>query len=257
MKITKRIFAAFLALTLALGLFLVPANQVEATGKVAVPSKVRVMPNISDTVSFDLPAYGYSIKNLKSSSKNLKAKQTYQYNSFDAEEKENESSATITMYASKEGTYKVSFDIYNASGVKESSKKITVYAKSDLPMKSLKLGNKNYLSETDLNSRLLTAKSGKVSISMAKGYKLKKLEYGVYNKAKDDVVYTTIKNKKKITFGTEVSSSNYSYTSSYRDYKYNYWRNPALAYTYIRVTYTDKYTKTEQVSTYSFYKWVN
>ncbi|MBA4686206.1 MAG: hypothetical protein H2184_03555 [Candidatus Galacturonibacter soehngenii] len=264
MKIIKKLFTAFLALTLVIGVLLVPSTQAKADSYGAVPKKVRIYAMTSkQTLSFDLPGYDYTIANLKSSNSKLKVKQTF----YRTEEgyTENSNFATISLYASKEGTYKVSFDILDAQGKKVSSKKITVYARNDSPLKTLKLG-KNTITSTTVNDAnmkttdnyLLKGNSGKVKVTLAKGYKLKKIEYGIYDKAKKEIVYTTVKNNKKITYGKD--SSEYSSKDEYFDEdegKYirrKYWTKSAVAGTFIRVSYLDKYTKQENTLSYSFYK---
>lgn len=264
MKIIKKLFTAFLALTLVIGVLLVPSTQAKAYSYGAVPKKVRMYAMTSNqTFSFDLPGYGYTIANLKSNNSKLKVKQIL----YSTEEgyTENDNYATISLYTGKEGTYKVSFDILDAQGKKVSSKKITVYARNDSPLKTLKLG-KNTITSTTVNvvnmktsdNYLLKGNSGKVKVTLAKGYKLKKIEYGIYDKAKDQMVYTTVKNNKKITYGkisSEYSSKNEYFDEDEGTYtRRNYWRKTATASTAIRVTYLDKYTKQENTLSYSFYK---
>lgn len=264
MNIIKKLFTTFLALTFVIGVLLVPSTQVKAYDD--VPTKVRMYAMTSGQgISFDLPGYGYTIANLKSSNSKLKVKQSY----YSTEEgySNNSNYATISLYTSKEGTYKVSFDILDGNGKKVSSKKVTVYARNDSPLKTLKLG-KNTITSTTINTsnmktadnNLLIGKSGKIKVTLAKGYKLKKIEYGIYDKAKDEIVYSTIKNNKKITYGknaTEYSSKSEYYDEDEGTYtRRNYWRKSPTASTIIRVTYLDKYTKKESTLSYSFYKLV-
>lgn len=263
MKIIKKLFTAFLALTLVIGVLLVPSTQAKA-GYGKVPTKVRIYAmTAGQSINFDLPGYGYTIANLKSSNSKLKVKQT-NYTSEEGYE-EDENYTSISLYTSKEGTYKVTFDILDGNGKKVSSKKITVYARNDSPLKTLKLG-KNTITATTVNTtnmkttdnNLLKGNSGKLKVTLAKGYKLKKIEYGIYDKAKNRMVYSTIKNNKKVTYGkyAHESSSKYEYYDDEEaTYKRSiYMRKSALANTVINITYLDKYSKQEKMLSYSFYK---
>lgn len=256
MKISKKFTSVLLVLTFVVGLFFVPANVVKAASYGTIPKKVRIYSDSTyQTLSFDLGGYGYSIKELKSNSSKLKVKQTYQRTEQGTAN--NENYATLTLFTNKEGNYKVSFNIVNAAGKKVSTHTINVYAKNDSVLKTLKVGKNDVFSTKDSNFSLLKGNSGKVKVAMSKGYKLKKIEYGVYDKSKSDYVYTTIKNNKKITYGKQVSEYNYSYESAYSSYKYSYWSKSAMANTYIRITYIDKYTKTQDTISYAFYRWVD
>lgn len=256
MKISKKLMSVLLVFTFVIGLFFAPVNEVEAASYGSVPKKVRIYSNSTyQTFSFDLGGYGYSIKDLKSSSSKLKVKQTYQRTQEGMAD--NDNYATITLYATKEGDYKVTFNIVDASGTKVSAHTVKVYAKNDSVLKGLKVGKNNAFSSTDSNYSLLKGSSGKVKVTMSKGYKLKKIEYGIYDSSKSEYVYTTIKNNQKITYGTKVSEYSYSYESAYSTFKYNYWSKSAMANTFIRVTYVDKYTKAQDTISYGFYRWIN
>lgn len=256
MKISKKITSILLALTFVIGLFAMPSNAVKAQSYGSVPKKVRIYSDSTyQTFSFDLGGYGYSIKGLKSNSSKLKVKQTYQRTEQGTST--NQNYATITLLANKEGNYKVSFNIVDAAGKKVSAHTVKVYAKNDSVLKTLKVGKNDVFSANNLNYSLLKGNSGKVKVAMSKGYKLKKIEYGVYDNNKSEYVYSTIKNNKKITYGKQVSEYSYSYESAYSSYKYNYWSKSAMATTYIRITYIDKYTKTQDTISYAFYRWVD
>lgn len=118
---------------------------------------------------------------------------------------------------------------------------------------------------------LQTKKKGKLSIKMAKGYKLKSLEIGkytckqfknkstftdfekeVYAQVGSEMVYQKVKNNSTITLSTNSYYLDHynkrQYFYSY-DYTYTYingsFSDSILAPTLVKVTYIDKYTKKE------------
>lgn len=96
-----------------------------------------------------------------------------------------------------------------------------------------------------------TKKSGKLSIKMASGYKLQKIQIRTYDKDGKEVK-KTVKNNKKITLGQYAYS--YSYNREYNNTPnsfYGYWYKYLNAPTYIEITYKDKWTKQSEVVTYS------
>ncbi|MDY3918803.1 MAG: hypothetical protein SOZ59_07340 [Candidatus Limivivens sp.] len=254
MKITKKLSLFFTALFLCAGILFGTGMETQAAG---VPKKARVYAGYPNNygIEFDLANPRYTIKNLKSNSKYLIVKLTRQdanKSSYSGESNE----FNIGTYAKKEGTYKISFDVYNGSK-KVSSKTITVYAKNDSPVKTCKFSCK-----TAANG-LTTAKTSTVKVTMNKGYKLKKIEVGTTKNTKtesgsihSEVVYKTIKNGGKFTLGTQP----YIYKSQSgnvdSDYYYNSYSENITAETVIRITYVDKYTKAEDTRTYSLSKLV-
>ncbi len=246
----KKFSCMVLALLMLVTVFSVPTTA-SAAEKESVPQKVRIYSGSYDNyaISFDYDNSGDQIKNLKTSSKNLVARQTRQESSSE-DSYGSDNSATIGLYAKKEGKYTVSFDIYSKDGsTKRSSQKVTVYAKNDSPIKSIKLDGKN-IWEEQYTSAFTTKKSGKLSISMAKGYTLKKIQIRTYDKNGKEVV-KTVKNNKKITLGQYSYSYTYSYESEYSSYWRSYWYKYLNAPTYIEITYKDKWTKQNEVITYS------
>lgn len=254
MKNLKKMLSALLALALLLTVFTVPTLEVNAATYGKVPSKVRIIPHTvtNSPITFDLADEKDKITNIKTSSKSLKAKQTYNYvyNSKTSPEN-NQKYAEIDVYATKQGKYTLTFDILKGNGKKRSTHKITVYAYDDVPLKALKINNKSYL-----DFDLLTGNSGKIKVTMNKGYKLKKLEYGVYNKDGSKMTYKKIKNGSKITFGKYFYKYDYDFTSTNSSFYYNYWTRGLMAPTKIRITYIDKYTKQENVTERTLNKWV-
>lgn len=282
MKLTKKITSVVLSLALFLSLFLSVGQVSQAavsasTLKKAVPSKIRIMPyneyvsgDYTSTTSIFVPYASSSncISNIKVSKKGLYAKMTN-------EQKYDDSSDTypyhgvIGLYASKEGTYKVSFDVLKKKGgAKLYSKTVTVYVKSDSPFATAKFAGKSNWYTVQNKSK------GKISFKMNKGYKLKSIEVGTYQRTEEKdnhssedstssttkvnsaLVYKKVKNNSVITLGT--SGNYYYYHYSYksdnsRNLSHNMGDN-MLATTTVKVTYVDKYTKKNAEAYYYLYK---
>lgn len=264
---TKVLAMLFLTMTMVL------LCSTFAFAKAKVDTKIRSYPQGSGSCSITFDAYGDTIKNLKSKSSSMMVKTTNvnQYrSSYNSDY--NSKSATIQVYTKKAGTFKFSFDIYGKDGKKKTSHTVTVYSKTDSPLKSLKFGSRDLINYSIKNGRSTNlnyytkAVSGKLSVKMNKGYKLKKIEIGKTKvtkksdssiKVSSETVYTKVKNGAKI----KLSSTQYQYLHEsgdpepkegdrYSSYNYDY-SNEMFAYTYIRITYTDKYTKAEDTYTTS------
>ena len=181
MKIFKRTVSLFLAFCLCAGMLLL---QPQSTVSAAVRNKptttvLRMSSNSFDSsaIYVNLPkAKVCYIKNIKTSSKNLIAKNTHYYTTS-SDDTYTDTFASIGLYAKKTGKYKVTYNICDKSGNKLSSGKVTVYVKNDLPVKSVKFAGK------EVNYALTSKKSGKLSVKMNKGYTLKKITVTTYNKA--------------------------------------------------------------------------
>lgn len=276
MKSIKKLCSVILTLALFVSIFSSSAFTSEAATKSAsqlkkaVPSKVRIFAYNEysyNGITVYINDYKNHITNIKTSSKNLKAKvtrKTYDSNTTD-------NYGVIGLYALKEGKYTVSFDVLTEKGGKKLySKKVTVYAKNDSPIKSITYaGNTNLY---DIQSKA----SGKLNVKMNKGYKLKSIEVGTYSytdqkdtsKSSDTSVsvekgydttltYKKVKNNSKITLGTiPYSNYTYRYSKSSSDYSsslniYKYLNTDVIASTDVRITYIDKYTKQETTTTYT------
>ena len=276
MKSLKKLCSVILTLALFVTLFSSSAFSSEAATKSvaqlkkAIPSKVRIYPN-SEYTSNGVKVYINNdenyITNIKTSSKNLKAKVAYK-NYYSSSE---DNYASIGLYATKEGTYKLSFDVFNKKGGKKLfTKKVTVYAKADAPFKSIKYAGSSNLYDIQKKA------SGKLSVKLNKGYKLKSIEVGTYSyidqvdknetsensvaiekKYSTELKYKKVKNNAKITLGTIPSSYyNYRYENEKNDYSsylyvYKSLSSDLIANTNIRITYIDKYTKEEVTTSYT------
>lgn len=198
---------------------------------------------------------GYRISNVKSSSSSLLVKKTkenystdtdYDYDTdlYKAQKMTSYHDTCISYFAKKAGTYKVSFDVVDTKTNKTvATKTIKVIAKNTVyldPIKSIKYNGKdlyNYYPYTNKTS-------GKLKVTMKKGYQLVKIEVGKVN-SKGVTEYKKVKNGAKIKLATKQTYS-YSYAASYSDYKYAYSYNRLFPETIIRITYKNK--KTKQIS---------
>ncbi len=271
MKLFKQIICTVLTLCLCAGLLLVPSTPVSAAANPSAPKNVDVYyyedyPQVNDyAISVQLGTTGKNIKNLKTNNKNLKAKVT----SLSLSSSQN--SGYIGVYAKKTGTYKVSFDVYNAKNkkVKSLSVKVRVLkptASNSYPFKSITFDGKAY----DYQN-LYTKGSVKINVKMNKGYKLKSIEYRTYGKPK--TTYSTsnsktisnaetaksvkgIKNNMsfKLNLGhyANYSASSYAFESTYYNSEYHYLSTAVLAPTTIVITYQtkDKQTRTTYYTLY-------
>ena len=166
---------------------------------------------------------GDRVTNIKSSSKNLIATKTRE-RVYTTTEKDYDTgkmvtetkygTAYISFFAKKAGTYTVTFDVTKSDGTVRCTKTITVktnsYTTSTVnPVKSIKYAGKdlyNYYPYT-------TKTSGKLKVTLKKGYKLVSIEIGKYNSA-GEIVYKKVKNNSKITLSKKrVTKSEYKYTS--------------------------------------------
>ncbi len=244
-----------LLLTFSFGLACLVMAKATNVQAAEVPEKVRVYYTGQDSFDVKLDHYGDSIDNLKVNSKNALVKIT----SIDKSQNQDENNTivetnkqSIGIYTKKFGTYTVTFDIVDENGKKISSKKTIVYC-YESPI-TIKIDGKHV-------SDNITAKSGKVTVSVASKNKISKLQYGkaeeVENGSKAegnydytvDYVYKTFKSGSKITFNAIPESSERisDYSSEYYVSKYQYLWSGFTAYTPIKVTYKDQYTGNNEV----------
>ncbi len=261
MKSTKKLVRRMILLaTLFVAFFAMGIVGEAAAKKSTVPKKVRIYVDSVDTDAIQVlyAKEKYQIKNLKTNSKKLIAKQSYQSYEI-SNDGESDNSAEISLYAKKQGSYKVTFDICDEKGnVVEKKVTVQVFAKNDSPFKKVTYNGKSSI------EYYTTKSSVKFKVAMNKGYKLKKIEYSVNNISKDewedgyncytDTTWKTIKNGGKVTLNKYgyIYASRYSYGTPGDGYYYlnDHWSDEMVADTMIRVTYIDKYTKEEATSTF-------
>lgn len=268
MKSREKLTMSLAVLFLFAGLLIESCLTVSAAAE--VPKKVRIKPNSAyEVFELSLSEPTDKIRNIKTSSTNLKAKETKIDIYVDSEGKTVRNKRAISLYAAEEGRYTVSFDITGADNTKKSRKKVTVYAYSDLAVKEITLDGKTTY------GGITEKASGRLKVAMNSGYKLKKIEIGKYVKTTEadgksidsNVKYTKIKNNSKVTFSKVLYEKAYESGSlspgesndpyQYPKYYNKYWTQNLLARTEIRITYIDKYTGEPAVSVYYFHRLIS
>lgn len=255
-----------LLLAIAFAVTLVPSLSFKAYAadnaqvKDIIPTKARIYTQSVDNsaIEIELVDSGYKLTKLKSSDKNLKVYNTgfeeSQYGDYKTE-------FQIGCYALKSGTYKVSFTL--VKGKKKTAKTVTVYAKDDSPIKSVKYGGKRLDTYNEAYyGGFGYPNSGAFKVTMNKGYKLKRIEVERYIKSSyssDDYEGVT-SDRYEIKNGATVTLSDQAYRHKYES---EYYPENAedteymCAETSFIVHYIDKYTKEERTRSYSVYKLVN
>lgn len=249
----KKIACLLLAACMGTAAFFVPDTRAFAKAKVEPSSR-----NITVGVPYELPIrVSYSkgdaqIKNLKTNSKNLIAKQTYQYfHDWGGSDNDNYGTAEIGLYAKKAGTYQVTFDVCSQSGKKNSRHTVKVIARnpgaSDYPIKRVTFAGKNTFYE------ISKKKSGKFKVVLNKGYKLKSITMTYYDKSGKEVT-KKIKNNGKVTLSEYASKHENEWTSSYSDeWSYNL-STDMFARTEFAISYQNTKTKATGEIWYSLYR---
>lgn len=242
MNTLKRISGIMLSLCMVLSILVIPTVDASAKAKAPSSAKIIVGQQNSGAIEVTYSANDKQIMNIKSSSKNLLAVQTYQY----AHEKFSYSNksygyANIGLYAKKKGNYKVTFDVCDAKGKKNNSYTVKVSASGDStyvsPVKKITFDGK-----ADTFYNVTTKKSGKFKVTMNSGYSIKSIKMHTYDKD-GNLVTKTIKNNQKVTLGNYAYINENENISEYSDYFYYFMSTNQFATTEFEVTYMDKKTK--------------
>lgn len=246
MQIGKRIIAMVFVACLAAAVLMVPDAEAYAQAAIT-PKKVTVS---EGSISYASIRVDYSkgdaqLKNIKSSSPNLIARQTRQYCS----EYSDSNYAEIGLYAKKAGSYRVTFDVCDANGNKVSSHKVKVKAvkrNSDYtyPIKEVTFAGKQFSYEL-----LTPKKKGKFRVALNKGYKLKSIEMEYYD-ADGRSQRKTVKNNADVALGLYTYKREYSYSRYDGDDWYYSFYTRLFAETNFYVAVQDK--KSKQITTYIF-----
>lgn len=259
MKILKKLSATLL--TLALVMTFAVGTAFAEDGDV-FPTKFRYYYNegsIGNQEAYiSLADVNYRIDNVTSSSSKLTAKLTREYIYQHSYDNSQANEYRIGLFAEKEGTYTVKYNVVDLDGNVISKHSMKVYAYKS-PVTSLTLGGKNW--------GFLSGTSGKVSVKLNSKNPIQKIEYGVYkfNKTEDeystqgntDLVYKTVKNNGTVKYGKQTYKYLHEYenTDYYGNRNFNYQMQTDLyAPTEIRVTYKDQYTKRNETVSQRFYK---
>ncbi|MCR5469170.1 MAG: hypothetical protein K6F37_09430 [Lachnospiraceae bacterium] len=195
------------------------------------------------TFSIEINNSSAVLKDLKSSSKDLKLKKTYTNNytctGYTSDTDPSYSSYHISLYSKKPGNYKVTFSVDG----KKYTLNVRVVDNSN-HIKSIKFGSKTIETYSITNdgdgytysntyNYNVSGKSGKLTVSTNSNYKITGLVVASTNK-KGEYTYKAYKNGKKIT----LSKSKYSYKSEDGNYTYN----APKKYTHVYVSYKNTYT---------------
>ena len=113
----------------------------------------------------------YRIDNVTSSSSKLTAKLTWENNYQNSYDNSQANEYRIGLFAEKEGTYTVKYDVVDLDGKVVSNHSMKVYAYKS-PVTKITLGGKTW--------GLLSGTSGKVSVKLNSKNPIQKIEYGVY-----------------------------------------------------------------------------
>lgn len=225
-----------ICIVLCAGMILSP-EYVQAASQQEIPKSIHTN---YDAVYLTVPmkTIKHRIKNLKTDSLDAKANVC-----TIAAEEGLDLYSEIGIDMRKEGTYKVTFDVYNGSGKKESSHSVKVYYDSEQAVNRFEFDGK----KCDEYGSLFTKKTkGKLSVEMNKDYKLKKIVISTYDKTGKENA-KQIKNNETITLGRY--SSIYKYGKETGS-EYTMYRS-VLAGTTITVYYIDKYTGQEEQKSFS------
>ncbi len=266
MRISKKIACFLFAACMAVSVLAVPNTKAYAQAKVS-SEKMNITVNSTYTNQIEIT---YSegdaqIKNIKTNSKNLIAKQTYQYYHQEAYTYSERpyGYARIGLFAKKAGNYRVTFDVCGPDGSKKSSHSLRVKAgnsdRNESPVKKATFAGKETFFE------LCGKKSGKFKVEMNKGYKLKSITM-ITDDANGKSVEKKIKNNTKVTLGEYAYKSEDDYT--YYDYDYDpvtyqetrrerwsyYLYSDMFAQTEFRVEYVNTKTKTQGTAYFSLYR---
>lgn len=183
----KKIVSLFLALTLCLGAFMIPSQEVNAASPTFYNTNIKIflLKNTAHGYYVNNPTKKDKITNIKVADKKILKAYRDSNNKY-----------LIWFKPKKAGTTKVTFKY----GKKTFSTKVTVQ-KWVNPCKTLKLGNKNYASEfknakhywSNWSSKPSKTKKVKLSVKANKGWTLKSISYGNGSTSKQIKNNSTIK----------------------------------------------------------------
>lgn len=212
----------------------------DVNGNVKEQKKMRISTYADSVSSFDVRyGSGDKISNLKVNKKGLEAQvvSTNNYSSY--------GNAYIGVYATKPGTYKVSFDVVNSANQKRGRYTMQIQAvNSSALIKKAVFGKQTVVSNSasikkgvktssSKESCKVKGTSGKLKVTANSQYKITGIIVVSVDK-NGKYTYKKFKNGKKLTLSKKyeaTSTSAYSGTSSHS----------AKKYTYIYISYKDKF----------------
>ncbi len=215
-----------------------------------IPDRVRIDPLVTRNMAICMKLVdgGYQVKNLKTSSKNLKVFVTRlsRYNASTTYK----TLINIGCFATKVGKYKVSFTLDN--GKKNIKKSVTVYCKTGYGVKKVTLGGKRI--DLDNNGAMAPVEGGVLKVQLNKNYVLKGIEMEIYTaNDRKNMTKVPIKNGQYITLSKIAEKDNDPGSS----YIYSHHYEEMVAPTRIIVRYEDKKTKIKSYQSFPLYLLVN
>lgn len=211
----------------------------DVKGNVKQTTKMRVLTYSIDSLDVEHGA-GDKITNLKCNKKTgLSLCQTSYYSDGSSY-----GATTISVYATKTGTYKLTFDVVNSANQKRGSYTVTVQAvNTDSLIKKATFGSKTVVANsstikkskkttTTTRATKVTGSSGKLKITPNSQYKITGMVVVSVSKS-GTYTYKKIKNGKKITLSKAYATINKD--ASGNDY------SSTKKYTYIYVSYKDTF----------------
>lgn len=190
-----------------------------------------------NAIDINFAEKGGHIGHLKTSSKNINAKVVEMHSSIPMG-----CTAKIGLYATKKGIYTISFDILNSDEKRVSSHSVKVFANIDRAVESATFAGMPIQGFTD-------KENGKLSVTMNKGYTLKKIVVETFDKTGEQNL-KTVKNNSMIALGKYA----YLYENEEADGDYYKMTTSIMATTTIHIYYIDKYTKNEECEIYYMYR---
>lgn len=262
MKIWKKIAGMATAVGIMAAVLAAPdLNARAAAGASVESSNIEIAAQSAYTTSITVKyAKGDArIKNIKTSSKNLFARQTQQeYRSYESTYSQYPFGyARIGLYAKKPGNYKVSFDVCDAAGKKTAKLTVKVRARYNTGYDS-PIQKATFSGKQDAFYTLSKKKSGKFKVTMNKGYKLKSITMVTYD-AGGKRVEKKIKNNANVTLGSYVDKYEEEYVyNSYWDESESYasyhLSTSLFATTTFQVEYQNKKTKSIGMTSFGIYR---
>lgn len=251
MNTWKRLAGLALALIMAVTVVAMPDMDASAKAKLSKKTIVITTKSVyNETIQVTYSKSDKYIKNLKvkgSGSKNLLVRQTcqnYHENSYSTDN----GYASLSFFAKKKGTYKVTFDVYNKNDKKENAFTVTVKAVDSVGSYDYPIKSATFDGKTNVFYDLTTKKSGKFKVKMKNGYRLKGITLTYYDK-KGNYKTKKIKNNAKVTLSDYANLYQYGYDNEYdNSWSYSY-RTDLLAQTGFEV----EYQKTKTGATGSVY----
>lgn len=212
----------------------------DVKGNVKEQKKIRITTYSDGIMSFDVRyGKGDKISNLKVNKKGLEAGVTDTYDKLEYD------SSSISVYATKPATYKVSFDVVNSNNVKRGHYTVQVQAvNTDSVIKKAVFGKQTVISNTgsikkgvkknsSKSSCKVKGKSGKLKVTANNQYKITGIIVVSIGK-NGRYEYKKLRNGGKLTL-----SKNYDLTAT--NAGFGETRHSLKKCTYIYVSYKDKF----------------